>query len=250
MQEIDARSRYPMDRGRINHVVMHPPSWDPGSHALAVEAATRHPDRFSILGHVAPGDPDRLEKLDAMMDEPGVCGLQYTFLQAEEKTWLNDGHLDWLGPIAEARQIPVALLAAGYLHHVARSAAQHPVLKLIADHLGVRRGNLDAAAFASFPDVVALAAFPNVAVKMTGGLQYVSDGFPFASLQSRYQVLYEAFGSRRVFWGTDITRMPCSWHECVLVFVDHQPWLPPEDLPWLMGRGIAQWIGWAREDWS
>ena len=113
----------------------------------------------------------------------------------------------------------------------------------------MRRGNLDETAFVSLPEVLALAKYPNVAVKTTGGPQYVSDPFPFVSLQERYRAIHDAFGPRRMFWGTDITRMPCSWRDCVVAFVEHQPWLPAEDLPWIMGRAMAQWIGWEREDW-
>ena len=158
--------------------------------------------------------------------------------------------LDWLWPAAEERGIPIALLADGYLAHVARIAERHPGLKLIVDHFGVRRGNVDQAAFASLPEVTGLARFPNVAVKTTGGPQYVSDGFPFASLQDRYRAIFDAFGPQRMFWGTDITRMPCSWGECVTAFKDHQHWLSPADMAAVMGRGIADWIGWERRDWS
>jgi hypothetical protein len=34
---------------------------------------------------------------------------------------------------------------------------------------------------------------------------------------------------------TDITRMPCSWRQCMTVFT--------EDLPWLKGRDIELVIG-------
>jgi hypothetical protein len=33
-----------------------------------------------------------------------------------------------------------------------------------------------------------------------------------------------------MFWGTDITRMPCSWRQCVTLFT--------EELPWLKGRAL------------
>jgi predicted TIM-barrel fold metal-dependent hydrolase len=239
-----------MDRAGVHGAVIHPPSWDLGSHALALEAALRYPDRFAILGRIAPEAPDRLEQLSTWTAQPGVCGLRYTFLKPHEKTWLDDGILDWLWPAAEERTIPIALLADGYLAHVARIAERHPALKLIVDHFGVRRGNVDDAAFASLPEVVALARFPNVAVKITGGPQYVSDAYPFASLRDRYRAIHDAFGPRRMFWGTDITRMPCTWAECVSAFIQHQPWLPQADMDWVMGRGIAEWIGWQREDWS
>ena len=236
-----------MDTAGVHGAIVHPPSWDTGSHALALEAVRRYPNRFAILGRIAPGDPDRLEQLSTWTAQPGVCGLRYTFLKPIEKNWLEDGKLDWLWPAAEELGIPIALLADGYLSHVERIAETHPGLKLIVDHFGVRRGNLDEAAFASLPSVLALSRFPNVAVKATGGPQYVSDEYPFASLQDRYHAIYDAFGPKRMFWGTDITRMPCTWRECVTAFMQHQPWLSQSDMAWVMGRGIAEWIGWHRE---
>jgi hypothetical protein len=81
-------------------------------------------------------------------------------------------------------------------------------------------------------------------VKVTGGPQYVTDGYPFLSLTPHYKAIYDAFGPRRMFWGTDITRMPCSWGECVSAFRDHQTWIPSEDMEWVMGRGICDWLDW------
>ena len=88
------------------------------------------------------------------------------------------------------------------------------------------RGNKDDAAFANMPQLVALAKHPNIAVKVTGGPQYVTDGYPFKSLQPRYRAIYDAFGPRRMFWGTDITRMPCTWKECVTAFTEHSRGCP------------------------
>lgn len=237
-----------MDRAGVHGAVIHPPGWDPGSEALALEAVRRHPQRFAILGRIDPHAVDRLDQLAHWRERPGMCGLRYTFLRAEDQHWLDDGTLDWLWPAAERHGIPIALMADGLLAQFERIAERHPGLRLIVDHFGVRRGNLDEAAFASLPEVLALARLPNVAVKVTGGPQYVSDGYPFASLQSRYRAIHDAFGPRRMFWGTDITRMPCSWTECVTAFTEHQPWLSSADLEWVMGRGIAAWIGWARRD--
>ncbi len=233
-----------MDEAGVDGAVIHPPSWDPASHQLAIEAARSHPERFCVLGRIDPTAADRRAQLCTWTDQPGVKGLRYTFLKPEQRRWLDDGTLDWLWPQAERLGIPVALLLDGHLHHMPKLAAAYPDLKLIVDHFGVRRGNVDDAAFASLPDVLALARFPNVAVKVTGGPQYVSDPYPFASLTDRYRAIFEAFGPQRMFWGTDITRMPCTWKECVTAFTEHQTWLGADDMSWIMGRAIAAWIGW------
>ena len=239
-----------MDSAGVHGAIVHPPNWDADAQALSIEAARLYPDRFAILGYIPPDAPNRLEQLATLTTQPGMRGLRYTFLEPHENTWLDDGTLDWLWPAAEQQGIPVALLADGYLAHVEHIAQKHPGLKLIVDHFGVRRGNLDDAAFASLPTVLALAKYPNIAIKTTGGPQYVTDAYPFASLQDRYQAIHDAFGPRRMFWGTDITRMPCTWREFVTAFSENQPWISKTDMAWVMGRGIAEWIGWQREDWS
>ena len=42
-----------------------------------------------------------------------------------------------------------------------------------------------------------------------------------------------------MFWGTDITRMPCSWRQCVSVFTEELPWLQGRDLDLVMGEALA-----------
>ena len=57
---------------------------------------------------------------------------------------------------------------------------------------------------------------------------------------------FDAFGPDRCFWGTDITRMPCSWRQCVTMFTEELPWLRGRDLERVMGAAIVDWLGWKR----
>ena len=49
-----------------------------------------------------------------------------------------------------------------------------------------------------------------------------------------------------MFWGTGITRMPCSWRQCVRVFTEELPWLQGRDLEPVMGEALCNWLGWRR----
>jgi hypothetical protein len=55
--------------------------------------------------------------------------------------------------------------------------------------------------------------------------------------------MYDAFGPRRLFWGTDITKMPCSWRQCVTHFQEID-WIPDADKKLIMGEAICDWLGW------
>jgi predicted TIM-barrel fold metal-dependent hydrolase len=239
-----------MDGAGVFGAVIHPPSWDSQSHALAIEAARLYPDRFAILGRIPLDQPEHRGLIETWRQQPGMLGLRYTFLQPHMRSWPSDGTMDWLWPASERLGLPVALLAGEFLPLVGKIAERHPGLRLIIDHFGVARGNKDDAAFVTMPQLLALAKHPNVAVKATGGPQYVTDPYPFKSLQKHYRAIYDAFGPRRMFWGTDITRMPCSWTQCITHFTEHQPWLPETDKALIMGRAMADWIGWTRKQWS
>ena len=38
-----------------------------------------------------------------------------------------------------------------------------------------------------------------------------------------------ACGPERMFWGTDITRLRCSWQQCVTLSTEELPWLMEHD---------------------
>jgi predicted TIM-barrel fold metal-dependent hydrolase len=233
-----------MDAAGIDRAVLHPPSWDPDSGELSVAAVQAYPGRFAILGRLPLDDANSPALIESWKQRPGTLGLRYTFLQPHQKSWPTDGTADWLWPAAERTGVPVALLASEFLPLVGQIAERHPRLKLIVDHLGALRGNKGDAAFANFPQLLALAKHPNIAVKATGGPGYAADAYPFRSLHPRYRAIYDAFGPRRMFWGTDITRMPCSWKQCVTHFTEDLTWLPEPDKELIMGRAMCDWIGW------
>jgi predicted TIM-barrel fold metal-dependent hydrolase len=158
-----------MDAAGVYGAIPHPPSWDPGSHAQAIEAARLHPDRFAILGRIPLDEPDKRGLIETWKQQPGMLGLRYTFLQPHMKTWPTDGTMDWVWPAAERLGLPVALLAGDFLPLVGQIAERHPQLRLIVDHFGAKRGNKDDAAFVTMPQLLALAKHPNIAVKTTGG---------------------------------------------------------------------------------
>src|SRR5881296_2996155 len=155
-----------------------------------------------------------------------------------------DGAVDWVWAAAERAGIPVARLAANFLPKVAQVAEQHPGLKLIIDHLGRPSGTKDDAAWGNLGDMLALAKHPNVAIKATGAPSYSSEPYPYRNIHGHLRRIYDAFGPERMFWGTDITRMPCSWRECVTMFTEELPWLSGRDLERVMGQAVCDWLGW------
>ncbi len=238
-----------MDEGGVDAAVIHPPSWDPGSVDMAFEAVRTYPGRFAIMGSL-PLDKTQSQALIAnWRDQPGMLGLRYTFLSDPARQWVEDGTLDWLWAAAEDAGVPIAALATDSLAAFGRIAERHPGLRLTIDHLGGRGGNTtlkDAEAMTHMPDLLALAKYPNVAVKATGAPGYSSEAYPFPAMHAYLRQIYDAFGPDRMFWGTDITKMPCSWRQCVEMFTEDLPWLSDRDKRLVMGEAICAWWGWDR----
>ncbi|HZT51770.1 MAG TPA: amidohydrolase family protein [Stellaceae bacterium] len=235
-----------MDEAGVDAAVIQPPAWDPTSNEVAVEAARRHPQRFAVLGWFHLDDPQARSLIPTWTSRPGMLGLRFTFAQPHQQSWPTDGTLDWLWPEAERAGIPIALAAATFLPVVGRIAERHPGLRLLVDHLGMPLRAKDDAAFANLPQLLALARHPNIAVKATAVPSYSSAPYPFRNIHGHLRRIYDAFGPERLFWGSDITRMPCSWRQCVTLFTEELAFLTPQDKEQIMGRALCRWIGWTR----
>jgi predicted TIM-barrel fold metal-dependent hydrolase len=233
-----------MDEAGVDAAVIHPPGWDPNSNQLAIEAARQHPNRLSILGNFPLDWPESRDLVPGWKQNLGMLGLRFSFQGAGQENWPTDGTMDWLWPAAEEAGLPVGLACANFLPVVGQVAERHPGLKLIVDHMGRGQRATDEAAFETLPDLLALAKYPNVACKASGAPSYSSAPYPFANIHEYLHQIFDAFGPDRTFWGTDITRMPCSWRQCVTLFTEELPWLTGEDLEKVMGRALCRWIGW------
>ena len=191
---------------------------------------------------------ERAESREALAGwrHTGRLGLRLTFATAEQRAMLADGTADWLWAAAERDGIPIMLAIWGRLAEALPIAARHPGLRLVIDHLGVpvTERTRDDAAFSDMPAVLALARLPNVAIKASGLPAHSSEPYPYRNIHRWLRQAYDAFGPHRTFWGSDLTRMPCSYRQCVTLFTEELPWLAGEDLDLVMGKALCAWIGW------
>jgi len=241
-----------MDEGGVDAAILHPPSWDSNGNEIAIEAASEHPDRLAVLGHFDVSRPENRSVIEKWKSKPGMLGLRFNFLRKGQENWLTDGAMDWVWPAAERAGLPVGLLVGpNKLKIVAQVAEKHPELKLLIDHMARVSHTSDGiyipkddSGFADLDDLLALSKYPNVAIKATGAPSYSSDPYPYRNIHSYLQRIFDIFGPERMFWGTDITRMPCTMRECVTMFTEEMPWLKGRDLELVMGRALCNWIDW------
>ncbi len=249
----EAQRRYPvspealllqMDQAGVARAVLVPPSWEGDRNDLALAAASAYPGRFGVMGRLDLREPQNPDLVRHWLETPGMLGMRFTFHNEHNRHLLTDGSADWLWPAAEGAGVPLMVLVPGSLDVLAGIAERHPGLRLVIDHAGLNLMVRGPAVFEDTAAVCALARFPNVAVKASGIPSFSSEPYPFPDTHDLVQRLFESFGPKRTFWGTDLTRMRCTYYECIHQFTEHMPWLAGEDLEWVMGRGVCEWLAW------
>src|SRR5262249_56115172 len=83
---------------------------------------------------------------------------------------------------AAQHNLPVNIMGTGRLEQVAQMVARNPQTQVVIDHLGLPQPFEPPAPpepFADLPKLLALAAYPNVAVKISGACTLSHAPFPF-----------------------------------------------------------------------
>jgi predicted TIM-barrel fold metal-dependent hydrolase len=204
-----------MDCTSVSRAVIAPPSPTGDSNDTALEAARRFPSRFAVMGRFNPELEGARERLQSWLQQPGMFGIRMTFYKPVWARWLAPCAIDWFWSDCETLGILISALAFGAVDQVGRLAARHPGLTIILDHLARRSGLRDDACFADLSDLLALARLPNVSVKATALPCYTTDPYPFANLYPHLRRIYDAFDPDRIMWGSDLTRLPCSYAQCL-----------------------------------
>ena len=236
-----------MNTAGVDAAIIVPPGWEGDRNDLGLEAARLHPTRFAVMGRIDPTVPESRSMLARWRRQPGMLGMRFTFHTPTLRPLLTEGHIDWLWGEAEKHGVPLMVLVPpDLLPAIAKVAARYPGLKLTLDHLGIPKGVKDDAAFAHIDELVKIAASPNVAVKATSMPHYTTERYPHRGVHAHLKKVVDAFGPKRVFWGTDMTKLPGgAYRQAVTLFTEALPWLGEEDQQWVMGRGLCEWLGWA-----
>lgn len=234
-----------MDEAGVDRVVIVPPSWPGDRNDYAIEAARRYPSRFAIMGRIPLEKPESAALLPKWKEQPGMKGIRLTFMR-EQAAML--AHADWVFPAAEKAGLPIMFFAPGNMPKFAGIAGRHPGLPLIIDHMSLtaeiaKEGRIAPA----IDEVVKLARFPNVSVKLSSAPNFSQEPYPFRDMTEHLKRCFDAFGPRRCYWGTDLTNsMPkASYRQRITHFTEELKFLSEDDKDWVMGKAILARLKWA-----
>jgi predicted TIM-barrel fold metal-dependent hydrolase len=149
----------------------------------------------------------RLRAHPAMVAGRALVG---NFLDATMRPEFEQGVFDPLYAAAEAVGLPIFNSTHGGCARMAHIAERHPGLQLIIDHIGVAQHPVsppETMSWRTLPDLLALARYPNVAVKLCGAPLLSAQPYPFDDVWPYLEQLFAAFGFERVMWASDYTRL-------------------------------------------
>src|SRR5690349_4073817 len=173
--------------------------YDPG-YVLEVEAT--HPDRFCLVKPVDPNDPAVAEAIADWKTKKGTVGVRI-LMRDTVSTDPADPGINRVLAAAAQNSLAVNLACSGRLEQVAQLAARNPNTQIVVDHLGLVQPQAPpppAQPWADLPKLLALAAYPNVVVKITGACTLAHDPFPYKDIRDPVGRVFSAFTLDRCLW--------------------------------------------------
>jgi len=233
-----------MKTAGVDRVILVPPSWEGYRNDYALEAAQKYPDRFAVMGKVPLNDPGSKNRIASWLKQPGMLGFRISFRHTGTHSFLDDGTADWFWADCERYDIPVMIFAPFAVAQIGAIAERHPGLRVVVDHMGLNVQWKGKDLAPGIDVLLKFACMKNVAVKASCLPCYVAEPYPFPTLHPQIRRVVDAFGPQRIFWGTDLSQMPCSYHQAVTLFTEELHFLSPQDKEWIMGRALAHWLRW------
>jgi len=214
--------------------------WD---NRYGVEGAQRYPERIvGVIGRFDPTASRMPERLAELKAQPALFGVRITLIK-DWVNWLRDGMLEPF--LAEAGKLDVRVQLYGPFQSVAMlgAAQRHPQTVFLLDHMGLNHH--DPEPFKDWKNLLALAAMPNVYVKVSYFPEASKQPFPFNNVHAYFKTLFESIGPDRLIWGSNYppSASACTYKENVDFVRSELPFLGESDKAKIFGKTLLHAVG-------
>jgi predicted TIM-barrel fold metal-dependent hydrolase len=176
-------------------------------------AHERFPGRFPGVFTFSHTHPDLASEVRRVRAHPAMVAgraLVGDFVNAVMRPEFAAGVFDPIYATAEEVGLPIFNSTHGGCANLAKIAERHPDLVLIVDHIGVAQHPVsppETMSWEPFEDLLALARFPNMYVKLCGAPLLSQENYPYEDVWPNLNRMFDAFGYERIMWGSDYTRL-------------------------------------------
>jgi L-fuconolactonase len=214
--------------------------------SYAQEVHARHPGKFALVAPVDINDPAAPDIIADWAKQEGAVGIRVVMMRAATND-ADDPGLNRTLAAAARHNMPVCMLIWDRLEQSAAVMARHPDTELIIDHLGLwQTVPPRAEPWDKLPEVLEMAKFENVRMKISGACTLSHQPYPYADIWDPVLRMIDAYGVDRCMWGTDWTRAIglLSYEQGVEAFRS-SPRFSESDRAALMGGTVEKVYGWS-----
>lgn len=232
-----------LDSAGVKRAILVPPTRAGDDNEAALLAAQRYPDRLAVMGLVELENGPK-EAFLRWRDKPGMLGIRLNFGKDRRRGWVLDDTFEWFWELAETQALPVMIFAPGQTPDLGELARRYPRLRIVLDHLNVSGEPAEIRLDEVLAPLYSLAAQENVAVKLSALPCYVDEPYPFVGLRPHIDRVINTFGAQRCIWGSDVTRLRCSyraWLDAMLEAIGDRD---ETDQAAIMGGSLSTWLRW------
>jgi len=175
------------------------------SYMLKVYAT--HPSRFGLIKPFDPQSESVTDDIASWAETPGVVGARLMLQSSSFDA--NDPGLNRMLAAGAQSAIPINVMCSGNLPLFRDLAIRHPNTQLVVDHVGLTQPYVPpvpSEPFSDLANVISLAEYDNVAIKISGACTLSQQPFPYLDIWEPLVQIFDAFGFERCMWGTDWTR--------------------------------------------
>ncbi|HAA74463.1 TPA: hypothetical protein DCE37_05000 [Candidatus Latescibacteria bacterium] len=189
------------EEGIDRAILVHPEPYG-DDHSLVLDCQEREPDRVRITSLFYPKDPDAVAKMkDLVVRESKVVATRFHAHRGKEQYLdsFSDTNVVAMWEAAIELGLIVELhIGPDYARQVDAVIADHPETAVLIDHLAEpHKGDP-----VEFVDVLELARFDHVYVKLSGINHFKDDAPLYESAKPFTRRVVEAFGPERMVWGS------------------------------------------------
>jgi L-fuconolactonase len=218
------------------------PTWEGSRNDYALATAQADPERFGAICRFATDDPAAVEELAHWREIAGMRAVRMSLNRGDVEGAVERARSSGFFATAERFGLPLSIYAPGRYDLYQRLAEEFPGLKIAVDHVAVETA--DRPLREAVAPLARLARYPGIAVKASALPCFVSEPHPFQSISEVVYDLVGAFGAERVFFGSDLSRLPVPYRELTDVFVNRLGELSATEHQLVVGRAVTRWLEW------
>jgi L-fuconolactonase len=216
--------------------------------SFALEVGAAHPGRFGLVSPFDAADPAISDKIADWAAKDGTVGIRLLLAHGISDD-AGEAGIARLLEAARRHDVPVNVYCTQRHEQVAELARRFPDVSMVVDHMGLVQPFHPPApedGWAELPNLLSLAEYANVTVKISGTGTLAREAFPYIDIRDPVSRIIESFGLGRCMWGTDWTRAVelLSYEQGVEAF-RQDDWLSDSDRAALMGGNAQRIYSWA-----